>query len=44
MLRPDRFVFGIAAPGQGAAVVTELARRLGIVPSSRVEPRYQRTR
>ncbi|MET9027915.1 bifunctional 3-(3-hydroxy-phenyl)propionate/3-hydroxycinnamic acid hydroxylase [Nocardia sp. NPDC004168] len=37
VLRPDRFVFGAAAAGHGASLVTELARQLGIFPMSRVE-------
>ncbi|MEU6189002.1 bifunctional 3-(3-hydroxy-phenyl)propionate/3-hydroxycinnamic acid hydroxylase [Nocardia sp. NPDC047038] len=37
VLRPDRFVFGAAAAGHGASLVTELARQLGIFPMSRAE-------
>ncbi|BDU00953.1 bifunctional 3-(3-hydroxy-phenyl)propionate/3-hydroxycinnamic acid hydroxylase [Nocardia sputorum] len=30
VLRPDRFVFGVAAPGRGGPLVAELRRQLGI--------------
>ncbi|MGY1972587.1 bifunctional 3-(3-hydroxy-phenyl)propionate/3-hydroxycinnamic acid hydroxylase MhpA [Nocardia gipuzkoensis] len=38
VLRPDRFVFGTAAAGQGAPLIAELVRQLGVSAQPRTSP------
>ncbi|MBF6338277.1 bifunctional 3-(3-hydroxy-phenyl)propionate/3-hydroxycinnamic acid hydroxylase [Nocardia abscessus] len=38
VLRPDRFVFGTAAAGQGTALIAELVRQLGVSAQTRTSP------
>ncbi|MGY1937666.1 bifunctional 3-(3-hydroxy-phenyl)propionate/3-hydroxycinnamic acid hydroxylase MhpA [Nocardia gipuzkoensis] len=38
VLRPDRFVFGTAAAGQGAPLIAELVRQLGVSAQPRTPP------